>query len=66
MNWGILKTYEFELPLPEKQDDVMNKVWAAYRLKQSYQNLITATDEMVKSRVYQLRERGRHNRDNTL
>ncbi len=50
MNWGMLKTYEFELPPIEKQREVMEKVWAAYRLKQSYQKLIAATDEMVKSR----------------
>ena len=50
MNWGMLKTYEFDLPPIEKQREVMEKVWAAYRLKQSYQKLIEATDEMVKSR----------------
>ena len=50
MNWGMLKTYEFDLPPIEKQREVMEKVWVAYRLKQSYQKLIEATDEMVKSR----------------
>lgn len=50
MNWGMLKTYEFDLPPIEKQREVMEKVWAAYRLRQSYQKLIEATDEMVKSR----------------
>lgn len=49
MNWGMLKTYEFDLPPIEIQREVMEKVWAAYRLKQSYQKLIEATDEMVKS-----------------
>ena len=50
LNWGTLKTYEFELPDITVQDHMMNKIWAAYRLKQSYQRLITTTDEMVKSR----------------
>ena len=53
MNWGMLKTYEFDLPPIEKQREVMEKVWAAYRLKQSYQKLIEATDEMVKSRFFE-------------
>ena len=54
MNWGMLKTYEFDLPPIEKQREVMEKVWAAYRLKQSYQKLIEATDEMVKSRFIEM------------
>ena len=54
LNWGMLKTYEFELPDIEVQDDIMGKVWAAYRLKQSYQRLIDATDEMVKSRFIEM------------
>ena len=54
LNWGMLKTYEFELPDIEVQDDLMGKVWAAYRLKQSYQRLIDATDEMVKSRFIEM------------
>jgi type I restriction enzyme S subunit len=54
MNWGMLKTYEFGLPPIEKQREVMEQVWAAYRLKQSYQKLIEATDEMVKSRFIEM------------
>ena len=54
MNWGMLKTYKFDLPPIEKQREVMEKVWAAYRLKQSYQKLIAATDEMVKSRFIEM------------
>ena len=50
LNWGMLKGYEFELPDPDVQDSITKEVWAAYKLKQSYQKLITATDEMVKSR----------------
>ena len=50
LNWGMLKGYEFDLPNSDVQDSIMEKVWAAYKLKQSYQKLIIATDEMVKSR----------------
>ena len=54
MNWGMLKSYEFDLPPIGKQQEIMEKVWAAYRLKQSYQKLIEATDEMVKSRFIEM------------
>jgi len=54
MNWGMLKTYEFDLPPIDKQREIMEKVWAAYRLKQSYQKLIEATDELVKSRFIEV------------
>ena len=54
MNWGMLKTYEFELPDIKEQDIIMTKVWAAYKLKKTYQSLIAATDEMVKSRFIEM------------
>ena len=54
MNWGMLKTYEFELPDIKEQDIIMTKVWAAYKLKKTYQSLISATDEMVKSRFIEM------------
>lgn len=54
LNWGMLKGYEFDLPNSDVQDTIMEKVWAAYKLKQSYQKLIIATDEMVKSRFIEM------------
>ena len=54
LNWGMLKGYEFDLPDSDVQDSIMEKVWAAYKLKQSYQKLIIATDEMVKSRFIEM------------
>lgn len=54
LNWGMLKGYEFELPDPDVQDSITKEVRAAYKLKQSYQKLITATDEMVKSRFIEM------------
>ena len=46
-----LASYEFELPSLEEQSILSKKLWAAYRLKESYKRLLTATDEMVKSSV---------------
>ena len=54
LNWGMLKGYEFDLPDSDVQDSIMEKVWAAYKLKQSYQKLMIATDEMVKSRFIEM------------
>ena len=50
INWGTLANYELELPPIEEQRQLSEKLWAAYRLKESYRQLLKATDEMVKSR----------------
>ena len=50
VNWSTLAKYEFDLPDLEEQKRISDQVWAAYSLKESYRRLITATDEMVKSR----------------
>ena len=42
-----LASYEFELPSLEEQRVLAEKLWAAYRLKESYKRLLAATDEMV-------------------
>lgn len=49
VKWEYLKDYEFELPSLSEQKKLSDELWAAYRLKQSYQALIVATDELVKS-----------------
>ena len=49
INWSTLAAYEFELPSIEIQKEVAQRTWAAYRLKEAYRHLITASDEMVKS-----------------
>ena len=54
INWKTMANYEFELPSIEKQNEISEKVWAAYRLKQSYKKLIAATDEMVKSQFIEM------------
>ena len=50
INWGTLANYEFDLPTIEEQKKLTEKIWAAYRVKESYRRLLRATDEMVKSR----------------
>lgn len=53
-NWSSIANYEFDLPSIEKQKEISNKVWAAYRLKLAYKKLLAATDEMVKSQFIEM------------
>ena len=54
INWKDLKEQEFELPSLEEQQTIAKKAWAAYRLKEAYQRLLVATDEMVKSQFLEM------------
>ena len=54
VKWEYLKEYEFNLPSIEEQERLATLLWAAYDLKESYKNLITATDEMVKSQFIEM------------
>ena len=54
INWKDLKEQEFELPSLEEQRILSEKLWAAYRLKESCKRLLTATDEMVKSQLIEM------------
>ncbi len=54
INWRDLKELRFELPPIEEQERLATLLWAAYDLKESYKNLITATDEMVKSQFIEM------------
>ena len=49
INWSTLADYEFDLPPLAEQKVLADKLWAAYRLKESYKKLLAATEEMVKS-----------------
>ena len=49
INWKDLRIQEFDLPPIDEQRILADKLWAAYRLKESYKKLLTATQEMVKS-----------------
>ena len=50
----MLYDYEFSLPPIEEQRILADKLWAAYRLKEAYKKLLTATQEMVKSQFIEM------------
>ena len=50
----MLLDYEFDLPPLAEQKVLADKLWAAYRLKESYKKLLTATEEMVKSQFIEM------------
>ena len=54
INWKDLRVQEFTLPSIEEQRILADKLWAAYRLKESYKKLLTATQEMVKSQFIEM------------
>ena len=54
VNWSTLAEYEFELPPLAVQKKLVEKVLSAYRLKESYKRLLTATQEIVKSRFIEM------------
>ena len=54
VKWEHLKDYEFDLPSIDEQRILADKLWAAYRLKESYKKLLTATQEMVKSQFIEM------------
>ena len=54
INWKDLRVQEFTLPSIEDQQILADKLWAAYRLKESYKKLLTATQEMVKSQFIEM------------
>ena len=49
-----LADFEFELPPLEEQKVLVDKLWAAYRLKEAYKKLLVVTDEMVKSQFIEM------------
>jgi type I restriction enzyme S subunit len=54
VKWEHLKDYEFSLPPLAEQKVLAEKLWAAYRLKESYKKLLAATEEMVKSQFIEM------------
>ena len=49
VKWEHLQNYEFELPELSKQKELADILWAMDETKKTYQKLIFATDELVKS-----------------
>ena len=54
VKWEHLASYEVNLPSLSEQKALAKKLWAAYRLKESYKQLLAATEEMVKSRFIEM------------
>ena len=54
VKWEHLASYIVNLPSIEEQKKLADKLWAAYEVKQSYLNMIKATDEMVKSQFIEM------------
>ena len=54
INYRTLNQYEFPLPPLPEQKVLADKLWAAYRLKESYKKLLAATEEMVKSQFIEM------------
>ena len=54
VKWEHLKNYEFELPDIEKQRELAKMLWSIVETKESYERLMLATDELVKSQFIEL------------
>ena len=54
IKWKQLADFEFDLPPLSEQKVLAEKLWAAYRLKESYKKMIEATDKMVKSQFIEM------------
>lgn len=46
-NWTSIAKYEFSLPSIEEQKVLADKLWAAYRVKEAYRQLLSTTDDML-------------------
>lgn len=49
-----LADFEIDLPSLEEQKVLADKLWAAYKVKESYRQLLTATDDMVKAKFQKM------------
>ena len=49
-----LLDYEFDLPSIEEQKVLADKLWAAYRVKEAYRQLLSTTDEMLKAKFQEM------------
>lgn len=54
VKWEHLKNYKFELPEMAKQRELAELLWAMDEAKKSYQELISATDALVKSQFIEM------------
>lgn len=49
-----LAGFTFDLPSLDEQKVLADKLWAAYRVKESYRKLLAATDDMVKAKFVEM------------
>ena len=54
LNWSAIANYEFTLPSLDEQKVLADKLWAAYRVKESYKKLLAATDDMLKAKFIEM------------
>lgn len=54
LNWSAIANYEFTLPSLSEQKVLADKLWAAYRVKESYKKLLAATDDMLKAKFMEM------------
>ena len=54
VRWSTLADYEFDLPSIDEQKVLADKLWAAYKVKESYRQLLFTTDEMLKAKFQEM------------
>lgn len=54
INWRDLKDLEFNIPPIEKQDSLADQLWAMEETKEAYNQLLLATDTLVKSQFIEM------------
>ena len=54
VKWEHLKNFEFELPELDRQKELADILWASERAKTAYRELISNTDELVKSQFIEM------------
>ena len=54
VKWEHLANFEIDLPSMDEQRKLASLLWAAYELKESYERLLRASDEMAKSRFIEM------------
>ena len=54
IKWRQLADFKFKLPPLKVQIQLSERLWSAYRLKESYQNMLSSIDEMVKSQFIEM------------
>lgn len=59
VKWNAIANYEFDLPSIEEQKVLADKLWAAYKVKESYRQLLSTTDEMLKAKFQEMFGKGK-------